>query len=198
MELRDIKLRGRRAFQGRHLLAALALASCAPRETATVGVSDRSRSVPAPPPRAEDPRAASDVLPENYRKFSQVTPDGFVSRGHAPGRFVAKIFVNEPAAAAMVARSRSVPVGAIAVMEHQEHDGTAGPTMMMEKLPASETPGHRDWRWVTVGARGHVVLDGAPASCTGCHDDSPMDGLFPILPGPSDSSRTRGVDEQSE
>ena len=88
-----------------------------------------------------------------------------------------------------------VPPGAIVVQEHYELRGgdgplaegageaekPAGPIMVMEKKPAGYASDHGDWRWAVVGSQGQLVRDGVIESCAGCHDDAPMDGLFPIV-----------------
>ena len=106
----------------------------------------------------------------------------FVSAGHAPGRWDVDLYANEPAQKALASRSRDVPVGAMVVEEHYEKSGAggAGPVMVMEKRAKGFAPDHGDWRYTVVGASGQLVKDGVVESCAGCHDDAPMDGLFPI------------------
>jgi hypothetical protein len=53
--------------------------------------------------------------------------------------------------------------------------------MIMEKRDKGFAPQHGDWRWAVIGATGALVQDGVVESCAGCHDASPMDGLFPIV-----------------
>jgi hypothetical protein len=53
--------------------------------------------------------------------------------------------------------------------------------MVMEKRAKGYAPEHGDWRWTVVGAGGQLVKDGIVESCVGCHDDAPMDGMFPIV-----------------
>jgi len=53
--------------------------------------------------------------------------------------------------------------------------------MVMEKRAKGYAPDHGDWRWTVVGAGGQLVKDGIVESCVGCHDDAPMDGMFPIV-----------------
>ena len=78
-----------------------------------------------------------------------------------------------------------VPVGAVVVQEHFEKSGAVpnskGPVMVMEKRVKGFAPEHGDWRYTVVGSNGNLVKDGIVESCIGCHDDSPMDGLFPIV-----------------
>lgn len=128
--------------------------------------------------------SGAELLPPGYRTaFAKVNRARLVSLGHAGGRWEVDVYANEAAAAALAARSRDVPVGAIVVEEHFERaDGKPpGPVMMMEKREKGYAPRHGDWRFVVVGANGRGVKDGPVESCASCHDDAPMDGLFPIV-----------------
>lgn len=184
----DPVVRGRR----RLLIAAIALASacaalaCAARPSgALAGASDRPAGG-ATPPRSRDGGAidGASALPSDYRtKFAKVNKARFVSSGHAAGRWDVDIYANDPAQKALALRSRDVPVGAIVVEEHFEKGGAGGPgpVMVMEKRAKGYAPEHGDWRWTVVGAAGQLVKDGVVESCVGCHDDAPMDGMFPIV-----------------
>ncbi len=124
------------------------------------------------------------VLPSGYRtSFEKLNRQRFVSLGHASGRWEVDVFANELAAKAVASRAREVPAGAVVIEEHHERSGArpAGPVMLMEKREKGYAPERGDWRYVVVGASGRVVVDGAAPSCAGCHDDAPMDGLFPIV-----------------
>jgi hypothetical protein len=147
-----------------------------------VGVSDRvpsrSSKVEIPDAGARDGAAA---LPFGYRQsFTKVNKERVVSNGHAAGRWEIDVWANEAAAKALASRSKEVPVGAILVEEHYEK-GAAGPVMVMEKRDKGYSPEHGDWRWAVVGASGALVRDGVIEQCAGCHDDAPMDGLFPVV-----------------
>jgi hypothetical protein len=125
-------------------------------------------------------------LPGAYRaSFVKVNKGRLVSQGHAAGRWEVEIWANDLAAKALSARSRQVPAGAIVVEEHFERtsDGSRpqGPIMVMEKRPDGFSKEHGDWRWAVVGSQGQLVKDGVIESCAGCHDDAPMDGLFPVV-----------------
>jgi hypothetical protein len=156
-----------------------------------VGISDKV-------PGKGSARDAGDVtlsdgaamLPSGYRTtFTKVNKARFVSQGHAAGRWDVEVWANDLAQRALASRAREVPAGAIVVQEHYERsaEGSAatgkptGPIMVMEKKPAGYSKDHGDWRWVVVGSQGQLVRDGAIESCAGCHDDAPMDGLFPIV-----------------
>lgn len=151
-----------------------------------VGVSER-------PPGGSSPKQVRDggvvegatALPADYRaKLTKVNKARLVSSGHASGRWDIDVWANEPAAKALAARSRDVPVGAVVVQEHFERSGgggARGPVMVMEKRAKGFAPEHGDWRYTVVGAAGQLVKDGVVESCAGCHDDAPMDGLFPIV-----------------
>lgn len=150
-----------------------------------VGVSDRP-SGGATPKQVRDggPLEGAAALPADYRtKFTKVNKAKLVSTGHASGRWDIDVWANEPAQKALAARSRDVPVGAIVVQEHFEKSGAggAGPIMVMEKRAKGFAPEHGDWRYTVIGASGQLVKDGPVESCAGCHDDAPMDGLFPIV-----------------
>jgi hypothetical protein len=131
------------------------------------------------------------VLPSGYRtSFTKLNAAPFVSQGHAAGRWEVDLWANELAQRALASRAREVPVGAIVVAEHRERmpasddaNGKAtGPTMLMEKKAPGFSKEHGDWRYVVVGSQGQLVRDGSVDSCAGCHDDAPMDGLFPLTP----------------
>lgn len=167
--------------------------ACGPKEgrDEVVGVSDRSRgNAGSKEPEGSPPRDGSTVLPADYRKtFKKMNDARFVSTGHASGRWEVDVYANDLGAGALSSRTREVPVGAIVVEEHFEKTSggdestagsVAGPVMLMEKREKGFAPEHGDWRWVTVGASGHVVADGVVEACAGCHDDAPADGLFPI------------------
>ena len=184
----DSLVRGRVLF----LTAAIALASAcaalacgASPSGALVGVSDRAAGG-ATPATSRDGGAidGASALPGDYRtKFAKVNKARFVSSGHAAGRWDVDVYANDPALKALAVRSRDVPVGAIAVAEPFERGGAGGPgpVMVMEKRAKGYAPDHGDWRWTVVGAAGQLVKDGIVESCVGCHDDAPMDGMFPIV-----------------
>jgi hypothetical protein len=150
-----------------------------------VGVSDRPPGGSTPKQvRDGGPIEGRDAVPAEYKtRFAKVNKARFVSTGHASGRWDVDVWANEPAAKALAARSREVPVGAMVVEEHFEKSGAGGPgpVMVMEKRERGFAPDHGDWRYTVVGASGQLVKDGVAPSCAGCHDDAPMDGLFPIL-----------------
>jgi len=150
-----------------------------------VGVSERSSGgATLKQVRDAGPLEGATALPSDYRtRFTKVNKAKLGSAGHAAGRWDIEVWANEPALAALAARSRDVPVGAIVVQEHVERSvaGERGPTMVMEKRARGFAPEHGDWRYTVVGSSGLLVKDGVVASCAGCHDDAPMDGLFPIV-----------------
>lgn len=186
----DAVVRGRRTL----LITAVALAivaaavqACgAASGGALAGVSDRA-------PGGATPRGTHDggpvdgtpAIPADYKtKFTKVNAARFVSTGHAAGRWDVDVWANEHAVKALASRSRDVPVGAVVVQEHFEKSGAGGngPVMVMEKRVKGYAPDHGDWRYTVVAANGQLVKDGPVESCAGCHDDAPMDGLFPIVP----------------
>jgi hypothetical protein len=128
-------------------------------------------------------RDGAGSLPPDYRStFTKVNKARFVSSGHAAGRWDVDVWANEPAQKALASGAREVAVGAIVVQEHYEkNSGLAGPVMVMEKRAKGYAPEHGDWRWAVVGSQGQLVRDGVVESCAGCHDDAPMDGLFPVV-----------------
>jgi hypothetical protein len=168
----------------------------------TIGVTDKSAVRKEPSDagtllRAPDAEAPA-VLPADYRStFTKLNDARFVSRGHAPGRWDVDLYANELAVRAMASRSKRVPPGAIVIEEHFERSGqerAQGPIYMMEKIRSEATQAEPDvsaeraddapssFRFVIVGSQGQRVRDGRIESCTGCHDDSPMDGFFPLVP----------------
>lgn len=127
---------------------------------------------------------AAPALPNGYRAtFVKVNQRPLVTRGHVAGRWSVEVYANEPAVKALASRSRDVPIGAMVVAEHFETQGAGGPgpVMLMEKRDKGFSPEHGDWRYAVVNAKGQVIKDGTIDTCAGCHDDSPMDGLFPIV-----------------
>ncbi len=136
-----------------------------------------------PQSRDAGPIDGTTALPADYRtKFVKLNQARFPSLGHAPGRWDVEIYANESARSALLARSRDVPVGAILVEEHFEKSDppARGPIMVMEKRAKGYATDHGDWRWTVVGSNGQLVRDGIVESCFGCHDDAPMDGMFPV------------------
>lgn len=178
----DALARGRRLVLIATAIVSTAIACGASQSGRAVGVSDR---VPAGSVKTEipdaGPRDGAAALPLGYRQtFTKLNRERFVSKGHAAGRWAVDVWANELAQAALAARARDVPVGAMVVEEHYEK-GSAGPVMVMEKREKGYAPEHGDWRWVVVGTSGALVRDGVVEQCAGCHDDAPMDGLFPIV-----------------
>jgi hypothetical protein len=147
-------------------------------------VSDKPAGGSGREPREAGLVDGAGALPGPYRStFTKVTRARFVSQGHAAGRWEVEVWANEVAAKALASRAREVPVGAIVVEEHYERTERrpAGPVMVMEKRAPGFSPEHGDWRWAVVGSQGQLVKDGVIDQCAGCHDDAPMDGLFPII-----------------
>jgi hypothetical protein len=128
------------------------------------------------------------ALPPSYRTtFTKVNRARFVSRGHAAGRWEMDVWANEAAQKAISSRAHEAPVGAVLVAEHFETAAASsaaakavGPIMLLEKRPPGFSKEHGDWRYVVVGSQGQLVKDGVVEPCAGCHDDAPMDGIFPI------------------
>jgi hypothetical protein len=164
--------------------AALA-ASCGGPSPAPVGVSDRTARSGGTAPEADAGVASgAHALPAGYRStFTKLNRERVVSQGHAGGRWEIDVYANDLAKSAIEARAREVPAGAVVVQEHYERSegNPAGPVMVMEKVAKGTAPDRADWRYVVIGARGNLVSDGAAPTCQGCHDEAPMDGLFPIV-----------------
>lgn len=180
----DALVRRRRLFLTVVLATSSAAACVRGAGGAPVGTSDRALAGGG----AKDIQDAGFVdgagsLPAGYRTtFVKLNRSRFVSQGHASGRWEVDVYANEAAQKAIAARAREVPVGAVVVEEHFERtDKAAGPVMVMEKREKGYAPDHGDWRWAIVGSQGQLVKDGVVESCAGCHDDAPMDGLFPIV-----------------
>jgi hypothetical protein len=150
---------------------------------APIGASDRN-AAGGGPKELKDAGFVDGAgsLPLGYRQtFTKVNKARFVSQGHAAGRWEIDVYANEAGQKALATRAREVPVGAVVVEEHFEKtDKSAGPVMVMEKREKGYSNDHGDWRWAVVGSQGQLVRDGVVESCAGCHDDAPMDGLFPI------------------
>lgn len=169
-------------------LAVLATASCGGAEgtRGAVGVSDKPRAVTGGGGALDGgARDGAASLPAGYREsFTKVNRARFATL-HIPGRWELDVYANEAAARALSSRSREVPAGAVVVAEHYERNGGArggaGPVMLMEKRERGYAPEHGDWRYVVVGSAGQLVNEGVIATCAGCHDNAPMDGLFPLV-----------------
>ncbi|HVJ89860.1 MAG TPA: cytochrome P460 family protein [Labilithrix sp.] len=170
--------------------------ACAGGEWHAIGVSDKAPANRSLSDAGADAFVSGEsLLPAAYRStFTKVNRSRFVSQGHASGRWAVDVWANDVAAKALASRSREVPPGAIVLQEHYEradassssvadHDAgrPSGPIMLMEKQPPGHSKEHGDWRFAVVGSQGQFVKDGVIESCAGCHDDAPMDGLFPIL-----------------
>jgi hypothetical protein len=181
----DSVLRRRRSF----LIggaAGLCLVACLGRGGGpAVGVSDKAPGGRNPSDGGVEQQIDGAVaLPESYKtKFTKLNKSRMISQGHAAGRWEVDVWANDLAAKAIAEKSHAVPVGAIVVEEHYERgvDKPRGPVMVMEKRAAGWSKEHGDWRWAVVGSQGQLVKDGVIESCAGCHDDAPMDGLFPIV-----------------
>jgi Cytochrome P460 len=181
----DAFVRGRRLVLIATALGAAAIAcGAASSPGGMVGVSDRpAGSTPKVEIKDAGPRDGAAALPVGYRQtFVKLNKERFVTTGHTAGRWEVDVYANELAQKALAARSKEVPVGAIVVQEHFEK-GNAGPVMVMEKRERGYAAEHGDWRWAVVGTSGALVRDGVVAQCAGCHDDAPMDGLFPLALG---------------
>jgi len=185
----DALLRSRRPLLIAAAAALFAVACWGQSNGTAVGVSDKpSGGRGAADAGAAAPVDGASALPSSYKTtFAKVNKARFVSTGHATGRWEVDIWANEIAQKALASRAREVPVGAIVVEEHFERSQSAapekarGPVMVMEKRPPGFSKEHGDWRWAVVGSQGQLVKDGTIESCAGCHDDAPMDGLFPIV-----------------
>jgi hypothetical protein len=157
-----------------------------------VGVSTKGRGNGASI-RSEDGGLIDGAvaLPAGYREsFTKLNKARLVSRGHADRRWEIDVWANESAQKALASRSREVPVGAIVVQEHWERSNAdapassgkpTGPIMVMEKKPPGFSKEHGDWSWAIVGSQGQLVRQGVIEPCASCHDDAPMDGLFPLV-----------------
>jgi hypothetical protein len=101
--------------------------------------------------------------------------------GHAGGRFEIDVYANELGKRALDEHAPAAEGAAFAV-EHTERASTPrpGPLMLMEKEAKGYAPARGDWRYVAVTASGAVALDGAETSCADCHDEAPVDRIFPI------------------
>jgi hypothetical protein len=175
--------------------AAVLVIACAGRGGGgDVGVSNKVAGGSSPRDAGADVFVdGTGALPASYRAtFAKVNKSRFVSQGHASGRWEVEIWANEIAQKALASNAREVPVGAIVVQEHYERSASGGeasvragkptgPIMVMEKKDAGFSKDHGDWRWAVVGSQGQLVRDGVIDSCAGCHDEAPMDGLFPIV-----------------
>lgn len=163
----------------------LAVVACAGRSGGPVGTSDGKGTTGGRLLAASDGGFVDGAgsLPLGYRQtFAKINKARFVSLGHASGRWEVDVWGNDAAVAALATRAKEVPVGAVVVEEHFERNDTrsAGPVMVMEKRAAGFSKDHGDWRYAVVGSQGQLVQDGVVEQCAGCHDDAPMDGLFPL------------------
>jgi hypothetical protein len=147
-----------------------------------VGVSDRVTE----PPRSID--AGVDAGPPltgplaSWRStMTKLTTSPVVSVGHAGGRFEIEVFANELGKRALDEHAPAQEGAAFAVV-HTERATTPrpGPLMLMQKEAKGYATARGDWRYVVVTASGSVALDGPEASCADCHDEAPVDRIFPF------------------
>lgn len=101
--------------------------------------------------------------------------DRFESKGHAPGRWDADVYMNPEAEQAWSTDS-PFAAGAELVMEHVERQGEkgAGPVMAMKKSEGGA------WTFSVVSARGEAVTGRALENCAACHKDAPRDHVFSV------------------
>jgi hypothetical protein len=167
-------------------IAALAGTSCRAGEPPLVnpGVSDvrpelASARLAAPDAGSQWDRSAE--LP-SYRAAAK---SAFPSQGHFTGRWTAELLVNEPAATAYAALSKStaMPQGAILVEKlRDQRTGAAGPLFAMEKRESGYFPGGGDWKFVVTDAAGKVQDEGQIRLCARCHAEGLADFLFDLPP----------------
>lgn len=159
-----------------------ALAACAGASSEPVGVSNRSAGGTHDKSIVDAGADASGLVPADYKaSFKKINHARFVSVGHAAGRWDVDVYANDLGARAIETRAKDAPVGAVIVQEHFERSGGSvpGPVMVMEKKAKGFASDHGDWRYASLGASGVPARD--TTACAQCHDDAPMDGLFPVL-----------------
>jgi hypothetical protein len=113
--------------------------------------------------------------------MTKLTSSPVVSVGHAGGRFDIDVFANEQGKRALDEHAPAQEGAAFAVA-HTERASTPrpGPLMLMQKEAKGYATARGDWRYVVVTAGGSVALDGPEATCADCHDEAPVDRIFPF------------------
>ncbi len=111
------------------------------------------------------------------------------SRGHNPPYWsgVVKVSPAFSAAYSSWGPDTTVPVGTIALEEHQAQSGEPGPVYAMKKREKGFDEGGGDWEYFVMDRAGRIDTHGALALCARCHGDAPGDHLF----GPRTSTRKR-------
>lgn len=161
-------------------LFAAALAACAQGAASPVGVSDHDHGRAVARDGGGDAAAPRVDLPDYRATFRKVTDAPIATTGHAPGAWQLEAWANDAGFAAL--SERTAAVGAFLVVEQRPIGRPSDPPVVMalEKRPAGYAPEHGDVRYVVVDRRGQLVSDGSTEGCWGCHDDAPLDRVFPI------------------
>lgn len=172
-------------------------AACGAGSGRPVGVSDGPVTAASGGDAGVDGGAVVD-LPDYKKRFRKITKEPVAASGHAPGAWQLELWANESGARALV--DRDAAVGSFLVVEHRPLDARDTPpiVMAMEKRPAGYAPQHGDMRYVVVDRRGALVSDGATEGCWGCHDDAPLDHIFPLAGGRGADVGDGGASEQGD
>lgn len=153
----------------------MALLACAPAAMEPVGYT--AAGAQGAPAKAS---ASASALPWKHAKampsLTKANTKRFPAAGHLFGRFDADILVNEAARAAYttITPGTSMPVGALIVEVHVDHDGGPGPVFAMEKGPSG-------WTYAELDAQLHLKREGRLAPCAECHAHvASQDSLFGV------------------
>lgn len=177
-----------RAFAPSALVAA-GLLACAKGAPSPVGVSDHDHGGVPTRGGGGDASAPRVDLPDYRATFRKVTDAPVPTTGHAPGAWELEAWANDAGVAAL--SERKAAVGAYLVVEHRPLGRPSDPplVMAMEKKASGYAPEHGDMRYVVVDRRGQLVSDGPTEGCWGCHDDAPLDRVFPLGTATGDGGR---------
>jgi hypothetical protein len=168
-----------RSAPGLIFALALCIGCTRPAEGPLPGASEAWKNpAEAEPSRPAPARPTWDQY-ANVRQWPAENAAPFVSRGHElPEAVDVRVSPeSRPIYQALVADSVFPDGSVLAELAH----GAAGPGYGMHKVGGS-------WRFFELSADGGVISSGALALCTGCHAQSPADGVFGL---PRDSADGR-------
>jgi hypothetical protein len=117
------------------------------------------------------------MLMKQYRKWSKMNAEAFLSKQHARHRVYD--YANAAASRPFRDGSGTYKPGAVVVKEGWKQ-GKRSMVWFMEKRGAGYDKEHGDWWYATVTGAGKVVNAGKVESCIGCHEGADHDYVFGV------------------